>query len=66
MADTRNNGKPRKQHLRFLKHSPKSVALVGMGPSIMDIFAETLTQEMTPEFADEIWAINMVANLAPA
>ena len=48
---------------RFLKHEPKTVALVGMGPSIVDIMNELLTQEASPEFADEVWAINMAANV---
>lgn len=46
----------------YLKHSPKVVALVGMGPSIVDILAETLTQECSPQWCDEVWAINMVSN----
>jgi hypothetical protein len=33
-----------------------------MGPSILDYFGATLTQEMTLAFADEVWAINMAAN----
>ena len=48
---------------RYLDHNPETVALIGMGPSITDIFAETLTQEYMPSWADEIWAINMVANV---
>ena len=48
--------------MRYLEHSPKVVALVGMGPSIVDIFNETLTQECSPNWTDEIWAINMVSN----
>lgn len=47
----------------YLKHNPKVVALVGMGPSITDIFNETLTQECSPNWVDEIWAINMVSNI---
>lgn len=46
---------------RYWSHSPKKVALVGMGPSITDFLSERLTQEAAPDFADEIWAINMVA-----
>ncbi len=46
----------------YLKHNPKVVALVGMGPSITDMFSETLTQECSPLWADEVWAINMVSN----
>lgn len=45
-----------------LKHNPKVVALVGMGPSIVDILSETLTQECSPTWCDEVWAINMVSN----
>lgn len=48
--------------MRYLDHNPKVVALVGMGPSIVDIFNETLTQECSPNWVDEVWAINMVAN----
>jgi hypothetical protein len=51
-----------KQSKVFLPHKPKVVALVCMGPSIMDYFGATLTQEMTLNFADEIWALNMAAN----
>lgn len=47
---------------RYLKHNPKVVALVGMGPSVTDLFNETLTQECSPRWCDEVWAINMVAN----
>jgi len=47
---------------RYLNHEPKVVALCGMGPSIVDLFNEVLTQEASPEFADEVWAINMAAN----
>lgn len=46
----------------YLKHNPKVVALVGMGPSIVDILNETLTQECSPQWCDEVWAINMVSN----
>ena len=46
----------------YLKHNPKVVALVGMGPSIVDILSETLTQECSPQWCDEVWAINMVSN----
>jgi len=46
---------------RYLKHAPKTVALLGMGPSCEDIFSETLTQEVTPGHHDEVWAINMAA-----
>jgi hypothetical protein len=47
---------------KYLQHSPKTVALVCMGPSVVDLLSETLTQEFTPDFADEIWAINMASN----
>lgn len=46
----------------LLKHNPRVVSLVGMGPSIVDIFNETLTQECSPHWCDEVWAINMVSN----
>jgi hypothetical protein len=46
---------------RYLDHAPKKVALLGMGPSIQDYLMETLTQEYKPDFADEVWAINMAA-----
>jgi len=48
---------------RYLDHAPKTVALCGMGPSVADLFNKVLTQEASPDFADEIWAINMAANL---
>lgn len=48
--------------MRHLNHSPKTVALIGMGPSITDYMTATLTQEFKPDFADEIWVINMAAN----
>ncbi len=48
---------------KYLKHSPKTVALVGMGPSISNLFTETLTQEFAPAFADEFWTINMASNI---
>lgn len=47
---------------RYLIHSPKTVALVGMGPSVMDMANETLTQEYRTSWADEVWTINMAAN----
>ncbi len=46
----------------YLPHRPKTVALLAMGPSVLDFMTATLTQEMTLGFADEIWAINMAAN----
>ena len=48
---------------RYLDHSPETVALIGMGPSIADLFTETLTQEFMPDFADEFWTINMASNM---
>lgn len=51
-----------KQKPIYLYHHPKTVALVCMGPSVMDYFSATLTQEMTLNFADEVWALNMAAN----
>lgn len=48
---------------RFLKHAPHTVALIGMGPSITDFIAETMTQEFQPDFADEFWTINMASNM---
>ena len=47
---------------RYLTHKPKTVALVGMGPSILDYMTETLTQEFSARFADEVWVINMASN----
>lgn len=49
--------------MKLLKHNPKTVALVGMGPSISNLFTETLTQEFAPDFADEFWTINMASNI---
>ena len=43
-------------------HSPKRVALIGMGPSFQDYLQETMTQELTPEHHDEVWGINMIGN----
>ena len=48
--------------LVYLDHSPKKVALVCMGPSCTDYLAKTLTQEFDPDWADEVWTINMAAN----
>jgi hypothetical protein len=47
---------------KYLKHNPKTVALIGMGPSITSFLTETLTQEFGPSWADEVWAINMASN----
>ena len=46
----------------YLDHNPKTVALVCMGPSVMDFMDATLTQEYKIDFADEIWALNMASN----
>ena len=46
----------------YLPHRPKTVALICMGPSILDYFGATLTQELTLNFADEVWALNMASN----
>lgn len=48
---------------RYLDHAPHTVALIGMGPSITDFIAETMTQEFLPNFADEFWTINMASNM---
>lgn len=48
---------------RYFQHHPKKVWLVGMGPSCYDIFPPLLTQEATPDLYDEIWAVNMAANI---
>jgi len=47
---------------RYLKHKPKKVALVCMGPSVTDYLGATLTQEFTPDWVDEVWTINMSVN----
>ena len=46
----------------YLKHKPKSVALVCMGPSATDYLTATLTQEYKIDWVDEVWCINMAAN----
>lgn len=46
----------------YLKHSPKSAALVCMGPSVVDYLTATLTQEFKVDWVDEVWAINMACN----
>ena len=48
---------------RYLDHSPHTVALIGMGPSLTDFITETMTQEFMPDFADEFWTINMASNM---
>ena len=53
----------KKHRRKYLKHKPKTVLLVGMGPSIGSLFNETLTQEMMPDHHDEIWTINMASNI---
>ena len=45
-----------------LTHDPETVALLCMGPSLVDWLSDTLTQEMKPGWVDEIWAINMASN----
>lgn len=55
------------QHLdvkpkKLLKHAPKKVALVCMGPSATDYLTKTLTQEFDPYWVDEVWTINMASN----
>lgn len=47
---------------RYLEHSPKTVAVLGMGPSCIDYITDTCTQEFEPGFADEVWAVNMASN----
>lgn len=34
-----------------------------MGPSLVDYMSDGLTQEFKPDFADEIWSINMTSNI---
>lgn len=48
--------------MRFLDHSPKNVALVCMGPSVVDYLTATLTQEFRRDWVDEVWVINMACN----
>ena len=45
----------------FLDHAPRSVALVAMGPSVVDYITDTFTQEYKKEWVDEVWAINMAS-----
>lgn len=47
---------------RYLTHFPKKVALICMGPSVVDLLSETLTQEFNLDFADERWVVNMSTN----
>lgn len=49
--------------MRHIDHRPETVALLGMGPSLVDYMTDGLTQEFTPAFADEIWTINMTSNI---
>lgn len=49
--------------MKYLDHSPKKVWLVGMGPSWTDIIPPLMTQEATPDLYDEVWAVNMAANV---
>ena len=46
-----------------LDHAPRTVSIVGMGPSLVDLLNETLTQELTTDWTDEVWAINMAGNV---
>ena len=48
--------------LKLLDHKPKSVALVCMGPSVVDYLTATLTQEFNHRWVDEVWVINMGCN----
>ena len=48
--------------MKYYVHHPKKVALIGMGPSITDVFNDTLTQEAKLGWVDEVWAINMACN----
>jgi hypothetical protein len=49
---------------RYLKHAPEKVVFIGMGPSTIDLFSPTLTQEFSRDkWADEVWAVNMAAHL---
>lgn len=63
MASTEQHGDGGDNHVRrdlvYLDHSPKTVALVCMGPSCTDYFTPTLTQEYNPDWVDEVWTINM-------
>lgn len=47
---------------KYLEHSPKSAALICMGPSIVDYLTATMTQEFNHHWVDEVWAINMAVN----
>ena len=47
----------------YLDHQPKRVVVLGMGPSIVDLLEDGLTQELTTAYADEVWVINMSANI---
>ena len=47
----------------YLNHQPRRVVVLGMGPSIVDLLEDGLTQELTTAWADEVWAINMSANI---
>jgi len=53
---------PAAKELVYLDHSPKKVALVCMGPSVVDFMTPTMTQEFDPDWVDEVWTINMSAN----
>lgn len=46
----------------YLDHQPRKIAIIGMGPSIIDYMPKCLTQEWSPDLYDEVWAVNMAAN----
>jgi hypothetical protein len=48
--------------MKFLDHTPKTVNLVCMGPSVVDYLTATLTQEFDHKANDETWVINMACN----
>ena len=64
MADISVIGNSRIDHVgkRYFNHSPEKVALVCMGPSVVDYLTATLTQEFDPDWVSEVWTINMSAN----
>lgn len=47
----------------YLDHNPRHVCVLGMGPSLTDWLNKGLTQELTTDYCDEVWAINMAANV---
>ena len=63
MASDSQLGNGSDQHIkRYYQHSPKTVALVCMGPSVTDYLTATLTQEFDRKWVDEVWLINMACN----